>query len=201
MITSVELSPLYSLFFSEAKRDQMLTILQGYEKIYQDHFARLFNDKMGIVDLDRDNDMRLVAHLLQAMYNTKADFTQTFRDLSELSLDDIKANKIPDAAWGLQRVKDSEEYKKFVDSYVKRLGDTDDTARMELMQRSNPRYILRNWLAQRAIEKAEEDDFSEVQKLLRVLKNPYKIQPEAEDSDYAKPPPGWSKELKVSCSS
>ena len=48
---------------------------------------------------------------------------------------------------------------------------------------------------------ADEGDFSEVKKLLRVLKNPYKLQEEAEAADYSKPPPSWSRMLKVSCSS
>ena len=54
---------------------------------------------------------------------------------------------------------------------------------------------------QRAIEMADEGDFSEVRKLLRVLKNPFERQEEAEAADYAKPPPSWSRMLKVSCSS
>ena len=48
---------------------------------------------------------------------------------------------------------------------------------------------------------ADEGDYSEVRKLLRVLKNPYAIQEEAEEAGYAKPPPSWSRMLKVSCSS
>ena len=48
---------------------------------------------------------------------------------------------------------------------------------------------------------ADEGDFSEVQKLLRVLKEPCKVQEEAEAADYARPPPSWSRMLKVSCSS
>ena len=72
---------------------------------------------------------------------------------------------------------------------------------MELMQTSNPRYILRNWMAQAAIEKADEGDFEEVRKLLKVLKRPFAMQKEAEEAGYARPPPRWAKEIRVSCSS
>lgn len=65
----------------------------------------------------------------------------------------------------------------------------------------NPRYVLRNWMAQSAIEKAEKDDFSEVQFLLKVLQNPYIINEEAEEKGYADPPPEWSYTIRVSCSS
>jgi len=51
-----------------------------------------------------------------------------------------------------------------------------------LIQDANPRYILRNWVAQAAIEKAEQDDFSEVQFLLKLLQNPFR----KPKSDYLK---------------
>jgi uncharacterized protein YdiU (UPF0061 family) len=79
--------------------------------------------------------------------------------------------------------------------------ETSDADRMALMQKSNPRYILRTWMAQRSIEMAEKGDFSEVKKLLRVLKKPFERQEEAEVAEYARPPPSWSKTVKVSCSS
>ncbi len=65
--------------------------------------------------------------------------------------------------------------------------------------RSNPKYVLRNYLAQQAIEKAQIKDFSEVQKLLAVLEHPFDEQPENEQ--YAALPPDWASELEVSCSS
>jgi len=69
------------------------------------------------------------------------------------------------------------------------------------LQEVNPRYILRNWVAQEAIQRAEQDDFSEVQFLYKLLRNPYRINHEAEQRGYASPPPEWSKKLAVSCSS
>jgi uncharacterized protein YdiU (UPF0061 family) len=56
-------------------------------------------------------------------------------------------------------------------------------------------------MAQSAIEKAEKDDFSEVQFLMKVLQCPFTINEEAERKGYADPPPKWSCSIKVSCSS
>jgi uncharacterized protein YdiU (UPF0061 family) len=67
------------------------------------------------------------------------------------------------------------------------------------MRRVNPKYILRNYLAQIAIERAEEGDFSEIERLLTVLRQPYAEQPEA--ARYAEPPPDWGRHLEISCSS
>jgi len=91
----------------------------------------------------------------------------------------------------------------FSTSYCDRIKEVkiSDCERMEAMQKTNPRYILRNWIAQEAIQRAEQDDFSEVRYLLNLLKNPYKINKEAEAKGYASPPPSWAGRLAVSCSS
>ena len=78
------------------------------------------------------------------------------------------------------------------------------------------RYVLRNWIAQRAIDAAEEGDYSEVRRVLRLLENPYSDDAAADlDADvssgskaacsravqYDGPVPQWAKGLCVSCSS
>ena len=63
----------------------------------------------------------------------------------------------------------------------------------------NPKYILRNYLAQGAIEKAQQKDYSEIHRLLTLLRNPYSEQAGMES--YAAAPPNWGKHLSVSCSS
>lgn len=68
------------------------------------------------------------------------------------------------------------------------------------MNRVNPKYILRNYLAQNAIAQAGQGrDFSEVDRLLTLLRRPFHEQPEIES--YAVPPPDWARHIEVSCSS
>jgi uncharacterized protein YdiU (UPF0061 family) len=67
------------------------------------------------------------------------------------------------------------------------------------MRQVNPKYILRNYLAQQAIEQAEAGDYREIERLLELLHNPYDDQPQFES--YAATAPEWSKSLSVSCSS
>ena len=67
------------------------------------------------------------------------------------------------------------------------------------MEQSNPKFILRNYLAQEAIQDAENSDFSKLYNLIEVLKKPYEENVNFED--YAKIPPDWSKKLEISCSS
>lgn len=192
--------------FAGAKQHHLDKILETYESSYQKHFATLFRAKLGLITDRGENDMKLLAILLDTMERRSADFTQTFRDLSELSMEELVAGNFDEhEAWGLERIKKDKDFKKFLELYQTRLNEEgelrNDSARMELMQRSNPRYILRNWMAQKAIEMAEADDFSEVRKLLKVLKDPFQKQEVAEEAGYARPPPSWSKTLRVSCSS
>jgi uncharacterized protein YdiU (UPF0061 family) len=71
--------------------------------------------------------------------------------------------------------------------------------RSRAMLQTNPKYILRNYMAQAAIEKAEQGDYSEVNLLLEVLQNPFEEHPKAEH--YAGLPPDWAEAISVSCSS
>ena len=72
-----------------------------------------------------------------------------------------------------------------------------DEARVVDMNSVNPKYVLRNYLAQMAIERAEADDFSLVNELLDVLRKPYAEQPEK--SEFSKKRPEWAR-VKPGCS-
>lgn len=65
----------------------------------------------------------------------------------------------------------------------------------------NPRYVLRNWIAQQVITEVEKNDFRGLQKLHDILKNPFTEQKEAEELGYSSRPPSWASDLRVSCSS
>ena len=74
-----------------------------------------------------------------------------------------------------------------------------DDARAIAMNLVNPKYVLRNHLAQIAIEAAEKGDFTQLQRLYGVLQHPFDEQPE--NAAYAGLPPEWASTLEVSCSS
>ncbi|MFP3873493.1 MAG: hypothetical protein ACLFQT_00685 [Thiohalophilus sp.] len=76
---------------------------------------------------------------------------------------------------------------------------TDDASRHEAMRRVNPKYILRNYMAQIAIDRAQQNDFSEVDKLLELLRDPFAEHPHM--AHYTAEPPGWADQIEVSCSS
>jgi uncharacterized protein YdiU (UPF0061 family) len=74
-------------------------------------------------------------------------------------------------------------------------------ARSQEMKRANPKFVLRNWIVQRAIEKAEALDFSEVNKLLQYSRDPFDLNDTLVEEEYTRGPPKGSPRVCVSCSS
>ncbi|MBV1961130.1 MAG: YdiU family protein, partial [Immundisolibacteraceae bacterium] len=75
--------------------------------------------------------------------------------------------------------------------------NADDSARRSLMNRTNPKYLLRNYLAQQVIDEAEQGNYEPLQELFEVIKNPYDEQPEFDH--YSEKRPDWARQ-RVGCS-
>jgi uncharacterized protein YdiU (UPF0061 family) len=130
------------------------------------------------------------------MHDSKVDFTTFFRQLSNIQKD----SRPSDIAKRNDFV-DRESIDEWFADYIHRLQSEvfSDEARKEMMDQINPKYILRNHLAQVAIEKAQQDDFSEIERLQLILSKPFDEQ-EAFEA-YSKPPPVDMQRIEVSCSS
>lgn len=88
-----------------------------------------------------------------------------------------------------------------MDRYAARLRAerSDDAERSERMRRTNPKYVLRNWVAQEAIEAAQRGEYGLIESLRRVLASPYDEHPAMER--FAAPPAPERRSIEVSCSS
>jgi uncharacterized protein YdiU (UPF0061 family) len=170
--------------------------------VYQTEFAakldQLLHAKLGIAVLEQhfDEDRALLDDMFALMQSNGVDFTLFFRRLSGLRAADASADE-PLRDLFIDRP----AFDAWAGRYRARLQAeaSDDNTRALAMNAVNPKYVLRNYLAQQAIEKAQNKDFSEVERLLTVLQRPYDEQPEHEH--YAALPPDWASHLEVSCSS
>lgn len=131
------------------------------------------------------------------MKNDNVDYTIFFRRLCDFDSDDVNNNTAIRDMF-IQR----DLFNHWANSYQQRLNkeDNDDKQRAKKMKQVNPKYILRNYMAEIAIKKAQEEkDYSGIDRLLNLLQNPFDEQPE--NDIYAGFPPEWAQEISLSCSS
>ncbi|XP_062956791.1 protein adenylyltransferase SelO-like isoform X2 [Cynocephalus volans] len=166
-------------------------------------FSKLFKAKLGLLG-EREEDDDLIAFLLHLMEMTEADFTMTFRQLSEITQSQLLELNIPQQFWALKTVSKHKLFPAWVSQYLLRLKSNmndSDSERRRRMTSVNPRYVLKNWMAESAVQKAERNDFSEVRLLQEVLQHPFQKHSAAEKAGYSAPTPSWAEDLRVSCSS
>ena len=162
--------------------------------LYQAHYLDLMRRRLGLTRAE-DADQQLVETLLQKMQGSSIDYTLFFRRLGDEPAEQAVARL-------REEFVDLKGFDDWAAQYVARVdrdGASDKQARRERMHAVNPLYILRNYLAQKAIDAAEAGDYSEVQRLHTVLTQPFTEQPGMEG--YAERPPEWGKHLEISCSS
>ncbi len=176
---------------AELARDRLRHFTTHFERAYHQGLAA----KLGLGEYQL-GDEHLAYDLLRRMAKDQVDYTLLFRALAQMqrqsTAQDATARKLfrhPDAfdQWAV-------DYRARLDA-----ESSDDNARARRLCGVNPKFVLRNYLAQQAIERAEQGDDSEVQRLLKVLSTPFAEQPE--HAAYAQAPPDWSQHLEVSCSS
>ncbi|MBL0726866.1 YdiU family protein [Piscinibacter sp. HJYY11] len=175
--------------------DAALAALEPYKSVFPQALKRHMRAKLGLAT-EQDADAELIDGLLKLMAADRADFSITFRRLAQFSSAEGARN---DAVRDL--FLDRPAFDAWAAGYSARLraeGSVDEE-RAQRMNRANPKFVLRNHLAEVAIRAARQGDFSETHKLLKVLERPYDEQPE--HSAYADFPPDWAQAIEVSCSS
>ena len=157
-------------------------LIGHYQKHFQENYDRLMSAKLGLEE-GAESDRDLIADLLCLLRDREIDYSIFFRALS-----DGKREEGPGFADWYARYDDRLKQER-----------VPANQRQENMRNLNPKYILRNYMAQNAIIKAEQGDFSEIDKLMKLLRTPFDDQPEFDA--YAAAPPEWAKHLEISCSS
>ena len=171
--------------------DALNEALDSYQQVLLTHYGQRMRQKLGFMT-EQKEDNALLNELFSLMARERSDYTRTFRMLS-LTEQHSAASPLRD------EFIDRAAFDDWFARYRRRLqqDEVSDSERQQLMQSVNPALVLRNWLAQRAIEAAEKGDMTELHRLHEALRNPFSDRAD----DYVSRPPDWGKRLEVSCSS
>ena len=185
--------------------DLTVQVLEGYKHLFPRALGDAMRAKLGLTgalapETEREADWALVEDLLQLLATERTDYTIFWRWLSQAmaagwwdeqggpawpSLDDLFLDRPRWHAWRAR--------------YRERVGSAAPSALGQSMLRTNPKFVLRNHLAETAIRDARAGDFGKVERLLHLLQTPFDEHPDMHA--YAGFPPAWASQLEISCSS
>lgn len=181
--------------------------LQRYVDVYEAADRNNIARKLGLQHC-RDADVALMDELHVLLHSSEADMTIFFRALAAIDLQAPSIDPLAEAFYDDDRRAEAEPA--FIDWLARYAGrsmeDLDAPGphvRSERMRLANPRYVLRNYLAQQAIDRADAGDYTGITELLDLLRRPYDDQPGREA--YSRKRPDWARDRAgcsmLSCSS
>jgi len=183
------------------EQDLAMKALESYKTTFADCWELCFLNKLGLEKQDETalatEDKTLLNDLLQLLANEQVDFTLFWRRLSHAANQSQAASPkwqsvadliIDQTGWTLWR-----------DRYMTRLQQRPAPFSVSQMLQVNPKFVLRNHLAEAAIQKSKLGDHSEVETLFQLLQSPFDEQLQFES--YANLPPDWASSIEISCSS
>ncbi len=183
-------------------QDALNRIVSQYEQSYD----VMLGSKIGL-DSVNEEDARLLTDLESTLQLTETDMTIFFRTLANVrrdhSVDEHKSflNPVLDSFYKPEELEGEtlHRWRNWFTRYLRRLSQTSatDERRANSMNSVNPKYVLRNYQAQLAIDKADNGDPSKIAELYEMLRRPYDEQPDYEQW-FAKRP-DWARH-KVGCS-
>ena len=177
-------------------------ILEGYKSNFEKKSQNMMRAKLGLTSA-KQTDINIIQSLENNLQATETDMTIFFRTLSSFKKEQPEkgVELIQDAFYTPDTIKGNvlNNWKQWFANYAKRLEDETTSAdeRQQQMNKVNPKYVLRNYMAQLAIDKADKGDTSLLEEMYLLLKEPYLEQPKFEHW-FAKRPE-WARH-KVGCS-
>ena len=173
-----------------------------YADTFNAAWRRALAHKLGFEALEDPGDDQLLGDLFALLYEVETDFTIFFRNLARVPLDTLEGAPLHEAFYA----QPPEEHLAALASWLRRYAERSRAAprdRVERMNRANPKYVFRNYLAQLAIDALAQGDASVMERLLAVLERPFDEQPAHQD--LAARRPGWARHRAgcsaLSCSS
>uniref|UniRef100_A0A6T8K5B8 Selenoprotein O n=1 Tax=Hemiselmis andersenii TaxID=464988 RepID=A0A6T8K5B8_HEMAN len=182
--------------------------LVEFEKAMTDNMSDMHRQKLGLAEWRGEEDEKLYAELCKCMEKQETDMTILFRKLGDLAVKEGGVDEggmldvLQDAFYKPLKESTEAEWKSWLSKYAKRVKEDDvsDAERRQAMNKANPKYVLRNFIAQQAIDAAADaGDFSLVQEVLEVMRRPYDEQSKEMEAKYFIKRPDWAR-TKPGCS-
>ncbi|ANO48230.1 hypothetical protein Pf1_02776 [Flavobacterium columnare] len=183
--------------------EELEKILHEYEDEYENDYMNIMRKKLGLTQA-HSTDRELIYQLINSLQLQETDYTIFFRLLGNVSKEKTKENAFETIQSSFYEIPNKNPefehlWSVWFQNYLNRINlePLSDEERKEKMNLVNPKYILRNYMAQLAIEKAELEDYTLLEELYQVIQKPYEEQPEYEK--WFTKRPDWAKE-KIGCS-
>lgn len=182
-------------FKDELPLETLRGILNSYPDIFEKEYLNLSRQKLGLLQ-EENSDYALFAELLKNLHGTSMDYTFFFRQLSSYRSGEKESLK---EIWDYYG--NREEIIQWLGKYNDRLKqeNSQDEERHKRMKAVNPKYVLKNYIAQEVIEDVEKGSSEKLEKWREVFYHPYDEHPNFEE--YSKPTKPELKNIEVSCSS
>lgn len=177
-------------------------ILKEYQVGFQSEYLAMMLSKIGVFTI-KEGDKNLISDLQILLTKSEVDMTLFFRNLSQFDIENS-------SEFFVQITKDSylsneeisskeEEWERWLNNYAERLAIEELSVqdRIQKMNTINPKYVLRNYMAQLAIDAADKGDYTLIDELYNLLKNPYDEQPKMQK--WFSKRPDWAND-KIGCS-
>ena len=158
-------------------------LIDNFQIIYEQKWLNMMRDKLGLFGEDK-NDLTLINKLLDWMKNNNADYTNTFCNLMGVEIED--------------EIYKSDDFKNWTNEWQKRLKlNNSSDKHLELMKKTNPIIIPRNQKVEEALADADKGNLETMNKLLKVLSNPYSDQENI--IEFQKPAPIGNEKYQTFC--
>ncbi|MBN2826299.1 MAG: YdiU family protein [Campylobacterales bacterium] len=165
-IAQWNLTNLAKVFTHIAQPEAIDVITYDFMKIFKHTYTHKMQQKLGLLEPHKE-DRALIKSLLNALQADEVDYTLFFYYLSQNNQERLT-----------QMAKN--QLKVWLEAYHHRVENTPLEDRLDLMQHHNPKYILRETMLNSAIAKANEDDFSAIEELLKIVQSPFDAHPKFE---------------------
>ncbi|GAA0786856.1 MULTISPECIES: protein adenylyltransferase SelO [Pseudomonadati] len=189
--------------------DDLIQALNQYQRHLVEHYLVLMRQKLGLAEFEytqasslnaaakaeqQKQDLHLVDEFTTLLETNQLDYTNSLRRIGELDVSSQKSSLRDDML-------DVAKFDEWFARYQLRVGKVADVSAWQQNRNAvNPKYILRNYLAQQAIVAIDEQgDNSKLEQLHQLLRQPFNEHPTMED--FAQRPPEWGQGLIMSCSS